>query len=62
VHTIAARIPHPDAIADALRAAGGAGSPEELGLSAEEIEVGERYGHFTRPRFTIARLRLLLGI
>jgi glycerol-1-phosphate dehydrogenase [NAD(P)+] len=62
VRAIAARIPEPEALADALRAAGGAGSPTELGLSREEIEIGQRYGHFTRPRFTIARLRLLLGI
>ncbi len=62
IRAIAARIPSPDALTDALRAAGGPGVPEELGLSAEEIEIGERYGHFTRPRFTIARLRLLLGI
>ena len=62
IRAIAARIPPPEALADALRAAGGPGSSEELGLSRDEIEVGERYGHFTRPRFTVARLRLLLGI
>jgi glycerol-1-phosphate dehydrogenase [NAD(P)+] len=62
VRAIAARVPAPEAIADALRAAGGPGSPEELGLDHEEIEIAARYAHFTRPRFTIARLRLLLGI
>lgn len=62
VRAIAARVPSPEALADALRAAGGAGTPEELGLSQAEIEIGKRYGHFTRPRFTVARLRLLLGL
>ncbi len=62
IRAIAAHIPPPEALTDALRAAGGPGVREELGLSPEEIEIGERYGHFTRPRFTIARLRLLLGI
>ena len=62
VRAIAARIPAPEALADALRAAGGAGMPQELGLRPDEIQIGERYGHFTRPRFTVARLRLLLGI
>lgn len=62
IRAIAARIPSPEALADALRAAGGPGSPEDLGLGPDEIEVAARYGHFTRPRFTIARLRLLLGI
>ncbi len=62
VQAIAARVPPPEALADALRAAGGPGSARELGLSPEETEIGARYGHFTRPRFTVAKLRLLLGL
>ncbi len=62
IRAIAGRVPPPAALSDALHAAGGPGLPDELGLSADEIEIGARFGHFTRPRFTIARLRLLLGI
>ncbi|MGE5603352.1 MAG: iron-containing alcohol dehydrogenase [Nitrososphaerales archaeon] len=62
VRAIAAQVAQPAALADVLAAAGGPGWPQELGLSGEEIEIGARYGHYTRPRFTIAKLRLLLGI
>jgi glycerol-1-phosphate dehydrogenase [NAD(P)+] len=62
IQAIAVRIPPPETIAGALRQAGGPGAPEELGLSAGEIDIAARYGHYTRPRFTIARLRLMLGL
>ena len=62
IQAIAVRIPPPDAITAALRQAGGPGTPDELGLRPEEIAIAERYGHYTRPRFTIAKLRLFLGI
>jgi glycerol-1-phosphate dehydrogenase [NAD(P)+] len=59
---VAARVPAPEAIAAALRSAGGPANPQELGLSESEARLAADYGHFTRPRFTIAKLRLLLGL
>jgi glycerol-1-phosphate dehydrogenase [NAD(P)+] len=62
IRAIAARIPPPEQIAAALRLAGGPATGAELGLSEEEAEIGARYGMYTRPRFTVARLRVVLGI
>jgi glycerol-1-phosphate dehydrogenase [NAD(P)+] len=62
IRAIAARIPSHERIADALRQAGGPASGAELGLSPDEVEVAARYGMYTRPRFTVARLRVVLGI
>ena len=62
VQAVAARVPAPEAIAAALRSAGGPATAQELGLSEVEAGLAADYGHFTRPRFTIAKLRLLLGL
>ena len=62
VQAIAARVPAPGAIAAALQSAGGPATPQELGLSETEVRIAVDYGHFTRPRFTVAKLRLLLGL
>ena len=62
VQAVAARVPAPEAIAAALRSAGGPATAQELGLSKAEAELAADYGHFTRPRFTIAKLRPLLGL
>jgi glycerol-1-phosphate dehydrogenase [NAD(P)+] len=62
IRAIAARVPAPEAIAAVLRSAGGPATAQELGVSEEEARIATDYGHFTRPRFTIAKLRLLLGI
>lgn len=62
IRAIAARVPPPERIADALRAAGGPATGAELGLSDEEVAVAARYAIYTRPRFTVARLRVLLGV
>ena len=62
VQAIAARVPAPDAIAAALQSAGGPATAQELGLSEAEARLAADYGHFTRPRFTIAKLRLLLEL
>ncbi len=62
VQAIAARLPAPEAITAALRSAGGPATPQELGLSESEARIAADFGHFTRPRFTVAKLRLLLGL
>jgi glycerol dehydrogenase-like iron-containing ADH family enzyme len=55
-------VPPAAQIADALRMAGGPTSGAELGLSEEEVGIAARYGMSTRPRFTVARLRVVLGL
>ncbi len=35
---------------------------QQIGLDDGEIELGKNYGHFLRKRFTINKLRLLLGL
>ena len=62
IRAIAARIPPAEQIAAALREAGGPTSAADLGLSEEEDAIARRFAMYTRPRFTVARLRLALGI
>lgn len=62
IKAIAQRVPPPEVIAEALQQAGGPTAPEALGLPAGEISMAARYGHYTRPRFTIAKLRLILDL
>lgn len=49
-------------IASWLRRVGGATTPEELGLSNDEYELGLRAGHYYRARFTIKKLTHILGL
>ena len=41
---------------------GGPATTGELNLSPEEIRVALDYSHYMRKRFTINKLRILLGI
>ena len=62
VQDIAAAVPTPQTLTGWLRMVGGPISPEELNLSEEEIHIALDYSHYMRRRFTINKLRLLLGI
>ena len=62
IRQIAARVPPPERLADALRLAGGPTTAAELGLSPEEEQIARRYALRTRPRFTVAWLARLLGL
>lgn len=59
---IAANIPPAAEMAAWLRRVGGATTPEELGLSTEEYQMGLRAGHYYRARFTVKKLTHLLGL
>jgi len=59
---IASSTPPAAEIESWLRQAGGATTPEALGLSAEEYEMGLRVGHYYRARFTIKKLTHILGL
>ncbi len=62
IQAIAADVPPPEQIAAWLRMAGGPGSVEELGLSAEEQRLAEQYAHLLRDRFTVRKLMRILGL
>lgn len=59
---IADTVPAPDQIAGWLRRAGAPVQGEELGLNATEINQAMQYSHYLRRRFTINKLRLLVGL
>ncbi len=59
---IAANTPSAAEMASWLRRVGGATTPEEIGLNAEEYKMGLRVGHYYRPRFTVKKLTHLLGL
>jgi glycerol-1-phosphate dehydrogenase [NAD(P)+] len=61
VQEIAAKTPDPATLTEWLRAAGSPVSGEELGFSEEEVLLGVNNGHYLRKRFTINKMRLLLG-
>ena len=58
---IAEAVPTSEQIIGYLRAAGGPVSSAEIGLSEEEVRRGVENSHYLRKRFTINKLRLLLG-
>jgi glycerol-1-phosphate dehydrogenase [NAD(P)+] len=62
VVAIAEASPTASQMAEWLRLAGGAVYGRDIGLNDDEVEQAKAYGHFIRSRFTINKLRLLLGI
>jgi glycerol-1-phosphate dehydrogenase [NAD(P)+] len=61
VHEIAAQTPDPATLTKWLKDAGSPVTGQELGFSEEEVLMGINYGHYLRKRFTVNKLRLLLG-
>jgi glycerol-1-phosphate dehydrogenase [NAD(P)+] len=59
---IAAAVPPSQVIASWLQQVGGPAYPDQLNLRSEEIRQALEYSHYMRKRFTINKLRLLLGI
>jgi glycerol-1-phosphate dehydrogenase [NAD(P)+] len=62
VQQIAASVPPPEQITDWLRRAGAGVEPAAIGLKAEDVPLGQEYGHYLRNRFTIAKLGRILGL
>ena len=52
---IAATVPPAQEIAKLLEQVGGATTPQQLGLSAEETQAALNHGHYLRARFTVAK-------
>lgn len=62
VQILAAEVPAPEKLVDLLSQAGGATLPARLGLSDEEVQQALTESHFLRNRFTICKLRRILGL
>jgi glycerol dehydrogenase-like iron-containing ADH family enzyme len=62
VLTIAWAVPTPEQIKDSLQKAGAPVSGAEIGLNEEEFRVGVEYSHYLRNRFTVNKLRRILGL
>ncbi len=62
LQAVAAQVPSSAQLREWLQIAGASVSPQELGLTTEDVTLARQYAHYLRNRFTIAKLRLLLGI
>jgi glycerol-1-phosphate dehydrogenase [NAD(P)+] len=62
VQAIADGVPAPDELSSWLRMVAGPVSPTDLKLKPEEVQVALDYSHYMRRRFTINKLRILLGL
>jgi glycerol-1-phosphate dehydrogenase [NAD(P)+] len=62
VHAIAASVPPAEDFTRWLRMLGGPVDGGEVGLRVEEVRLAKEYSHYLRKRFSINKLRLLLGI
>ena len=62
IQRIAAEVPEPVELRATLVATGGPVTVRELGLTDEEGDLGLRYGHYLRNRFTVGKLAWLLGL
>jgi len=62
VQEIAAGVPAPEQLAGWLQMVGGPLSASQVGLSEAEVRLAADTSHYMRNRFTINKLRLLLGM
>jgi glycerol-1-phosphate dehydrogenase [NAD(P)+] len=62
IQDIAAHVPPPETIIDALRRTGAPTTAAELGLRPDEVRPGFEYGHYLRNRFTVLKLSRILDV
>lgn len=62
VQGIASSVPTPQVLAKLIRKAGGAATPDQLGLCKDEVSEALRHAHYLRNRFTIIKLSHYLGL
>lgn len=62
IQAIAAEVPEPQTITNALDEVGAPSSYTALGLTEPEMQAGFDYGHFLRNRFTVTKLSRMLGL
>ena len=56
---VAAAVPDPEAIRDWIKRLGGPVTPQELGVSEDEVKIAVDYSYYLRERFSINILRKL---
>lgn len=61
VQAAAAVVPDSDAISTWIKSLGGPVTPQELGVTQEQVEIAVDYGHYLRERFSINIIRILFG-
>lgn len=61
MQSTAQHVPTADQFRRWLRGLGGPTTPEELGLTQEQVDIAVNYGHYLRERFSINNIRKLLG-
>ncbi len=59
---IASEVPRKEEIASLLLQANGVGSPQEIGISEDEVEQALHWASYLRPRFTILELFRMLDL
>ncbi|MEL7237092.1 MAG: iron-containing alcohol dehydrogenase, partial [Chloroflexota bacterium] len=62
IQEVAASLPTVDEVKATLQKVGTPTTPEELGLTADEVRRAREYGHFLRSRFTVMKLSRILGL
>lgn len=62
IQAIAAKVPAPEIIAEALEKAGAPATWKDLGLDEDEVQPGFQYGHFLRNRFTVLKLSRVINV
>ena len=61
VQTTAAIVPDANAIRGWIKSLGGPITPQELGVSKEQVDIAIDYAHYLRERFSINIFRKLFG-
>ncbi|MBE2224417.1 MAG: hypothetical protein IAF02_22950, partial [Anaerolineae bacterium] len=59
---IASEVPPKEKITSLLLQANGPGTPQEIGISEEEVELALRWGSYLRSRFTVLELLRMLSL
>ena len=62
VQDIAERVPEPEQLAELLKMTGGPTSPNDVGITAEEMAVAAHLSHYVQNSFTIKTLLFTLGL
>jgi len=62
IQAIAATVPPPGEVVTLLRSVGSLCRGSEVGFSAEEVALAETHAHYLRNRFTVMKLRRVLGL
>lgn len=62
IQAVSASVPPQEQITAYLQQVGGPTTAQALGLSEEEVQLGMKYGHYLRNRFTVMKLSRILNV